>query len=79
MVTLEETRKPKHNIHPLKRDEKQEQLKRKMTVVSATLDYLIVHYVGEMISDNFDPSKDYYEQQKVQAEKYFKLRRLDRL
>lgn len=61
------------------REEKQTELEKHRVVVSATLVYLLNHFTGTIVYDNFDLIKDYYEQQKVQASKYFKLRRLDRL
>jgi len=68
-----------HDLLTLKPHEKQTELHRKRSIVLATLDYLLDNYVGIIIYDDFDPVKDYYVQQQVQAEKYFKQRKLDRL
>jgi hypothetical protein len=45
----------------------------------ATLDYLEERLGGSFVYDQYDPVTEYYQQQKVQTEKYFKQRRLDRL
>jgi len=39
-------------------------------LVLATLDYLIDRHTGEFVCDGFDPVTQYFEEQKVQAEKY---------
>ncbi|RXF72285.1 hypothetical protein [Arcticibacter tournemirensis] len=49
------------------------------TLVIATLDYLIDHYTGEFVYDGWDPVKQHYERQKVQAEKYGKKGQLAKL
>ncbi len=49
------------------------------TLVIATLDYLIDHYTGEFVYDGWDPVKQHYENQKVQAEKYGKKGQLGKL
>jgi hypothetical protein len=63
----------------LTKDEKQTALEKHKVILSATLDYLMNHFTGTIVCDDFDPMKDYYEQQKIQVDKYFKQRRLDRL
>jgi hypothetical protein len=45
----------------------------------ATLDYLQQHLGGSFVCDQNDVVSEYYQQQKVQTEKYFKQRRLDRM
>lgn len=45
----------------------------------ATLNYLEQHLGGSFVYDQYDPVTEYYQQQKIQTEKYFKQRRLDRL
>ena len=59
--------------------QKQSALNRHRAIVMATLDYLIEHYGGIIVHDQIDPVTEYYLQQKVQTEKYYKQRRLDRL
>jgi hypothetical protein len=63
----------------LTREEKQTELEKHRAIVSATLDYLLDHFTGTIVYDDFDLIKDYYEQQKIQTGKYFRQRRLDRL
>lgn len=48
-------------------------------LVVATLDYLIEHYTGEFVCDGFDPIKDYYQRQQIQAGKYGKQGNVKRL
>jgi len=45
----------------------------------AILDYLEEHFGGSFVYDQYDPVSEYYQEQKLQTEKYFKQRRLDRL
>lgn len=60
-------------------EEKQAELERHRAIVLATLDYLEENLGGSFVYDQYDPLTEYYQQQKVQVEKYFKQRRLDRL
>lgn len=76
---LTATLTPLLSIQPLTRNEKQAELEKHRVVLSTTLDYLLNQFTGTIVYDDFDPIKDYYEQQKIQAGKYFKQRRLDRL
>jgi hypothetical protein len=59
--------------------DKQVALTKYRSLILATLDYLLEKFTGMIVYDHYDPTREYYEQQQVQAEKYFKLRRLDRL
>ena len=61
------------------REEKQAELLRHRALLLATLDYLLEHHTGGIVFDGWDPAKEHFSQQKLQTEKYFKLRRLDRL
>lgn len=45
----------------------------------ATLDYLEERLGGSFVYDQYDPVAEYYQQQRIQTEKYFRQRRLDRL
>lgn len=58
---------------------KQSELIRHRAIIQATLDYLVMRKGGSLVFDDYDFLVEYYQQQKIQAEKYFKLRRLDRL
>ena len=60
-------------------EQKQSELKRHRAIILATLDYLLERLGGSIGYDQFDPITEYYQQQKIQTEKYYKLRRLDRL
>jgi len=60
-------------------EQKQSELERHRAVLLATLDYLEQHLGGSFVCDQYDPVTEYYRQQKIQTEKYFKQRRLDRL
>ena len=60
-------------------EQKQKELERHRTLLLATLDYLEQHLGGSFVYDQYDPVTEYYQQQKIQTEKYFKQRRLDRL
>jgi hypothetical protein len=61
------------------REQKQKELQRHRTILLATLDYLEQHFGGSFVVDELDFIAEYYQQQKLQTEKYFKQRRLDRL
>ncbi len=61
------------------KDQKQAELEKNLALVLATLDYLLKINRGIIVYDDFDSVGSYYEQQKVQAQKYFELRRLDKL
>ena len=60
-------------------EQKQAELERHRTILLATLDYLEQHLGGGFIYDKYDLVTEYYQQQKIQTEKYFKQRRLNRL
>lgn len=60
-------------------EQKQTELERQRTILLATLDYLEQYLGGSIVYDQYDPVTEYYQQQKIQIEKYFKQRRLDRL
>lgn len=60
-------------------EQKQTELQRQRSILLATLDYLEQHLGGSFVYDQYDPVTEYYQQQKIQTEKYFKQRRLDRL
>lgn len=60
-------------------EEKQSELQRHRAILLATLNYLEERFGGSLVYDQYDPVTEYYQQQKIQIEKYFKERRLDRL
>ncbi len=60
-------------------EQKQPELERHRAVLLATLDYLEQHLGGSFVYDQYNPITEYYQQQKIQIEKYFKQRRIDRL
>ena len=60
-------------------EQKQSELNRHRAIVLATLDYLLERFGGSFVYDQSDPLTDYYLQQKIQTERYYKQRRLDRL
>jgi hypothetical protein len=60
-------------------EEKQSELQRHRAILLATLDYLAERLGGSIVYDQYDPFTEFYQQQKIQTEKYFKQRRLDRL
>jgi hypothetical protein len=60
-------------------EQKQSELQRHRAVLLATLDYLEERSGGSFVYDQYDPVTEYYQQRKIQTEKYFKQRRLDRL
>jgi len=60
-------------------EQKQSELQRHLAILLATLDYLEERFGGSIVFDQNDPATEYYQQQKIQTEKYFKQRRLDRL
>ncbi|MEP6467099.1 MAG: hypothetical protein ABJB05_12390 [Parafilimonas sp.] len=59
--------------------QKQQELKQYRDIVLATIEYLIERLGGSFVCDELDPVSDYYQQQKILIEKYYKQRRLDRL
>ncbi|RYE22113.1 MAG: hypothetical protein EOP45_08700, partial [Sphingobacteriaceae bacterium] len=61
------------------KEEKQSELQRHRAILLATLDYLEERLGGSFVYDQHDPVTEYYQQQKIQTEKYFKQRKLDRL
>lgn len=60
-------------------EQKQSELERHRDILLATLDYLEERVGGSIVFDHYDPAREYYQQQKLQTEKYFMQRRLDRL
>jgi hypothetical protein len=60
-------------------EQKQSELQRHRDILLATLDYLEERVGGSIVFDQYDPATEYYQQQKLQTEKYYKQRRLDRL
>lgn len=59
--------------------DKREELDRLRIIILQTLEYMIEHYTGSFVLDDYDPSKEYYLQEKKQVEKYYKERRLERM
>jgi hypothetical protein len=57
----------------------QEELDRQRVIILQTLEYMIECYTGFFVFDDYDPSKEYYLQEKNRIEIYYKQRRLDRL
>ena len=55
------------------------ELKQYRDIVLATLDYLSERLGGSFVYDEFDPVSDYYQKQKLQTDKYYQQRRLDKL
>jgi hypothetical protein len=60
-------------------DEEMKELDKLKTLLFATLDYLLEHYVGSMVFDQWDPSVDHYLQEKQKTEKDYKDANLERL
>jgi hypothetical protein len=60
-------------------EQKQIELQRHRTILLTTLDYLDQHLGESFVDDQHNPITEYYQQQKIQTEKYFQQRRLDRL
>jgi len=60
-------------------EQKQSELQRHRTILLATLDYLEERFGGSIVFDQYDPATEYYQHQKIQTEKYFNQRRLDRM
>lgn len=60
-------------------EKKQSELQRHRAILLATLDYLEERLGGSIVFDQYDPATEYFQQQKIQTEKCFKQRRLDRL
>ena len=60
-------------------EQKQSELERYRAILLATLDYMEERFGGSFVFDQYDPVTAYYQQQKIQTEKYFKQRRLDKL
>lgn len=63
----------------MKSKNKQEELDKQRIIILQTLEYLIEHYTGSFVLDDYDPSREYYLQEKNQVETYYKERRLDRI
>jgi hypothetical protein len=60
-------------------EQKQSELQKHRTILLTTLDYLEKYSGGNIVFDGYDPATEYYRQQKIQTEKYFGQRRLDKL
>lgn len=60
-------------------EQKKLELQRYRSILLATLDYLEKHLGSSILYDQYDPVAEYYQQQKIKTEKYFKHRKLDRL
>lgn len=60
-------------------EQKQAALQRHREIILATVDYLLSGQAGSIVFDGEDVVAAYYEQQKLQIEKYYKQRRPDRL
>jgi hypothetical protein len=63
----------------LTREEKQSELTKHRDLLLATIDYLLERYVTGVTPDEFADIASYYKQQKLQTDKYYTQRRLDRL
>jgi len=63
----------------LKPEQKQLELQRHRSILLAALSYLEERLGGSFVYDQYDPITEYYQQQKIQTEKYFVQRRLDKL
>lgn len=61
------------------KEQKQLDLEKYHTIVLATIDYLRERVERSFVFDGIDSVAEYYHEQKIQAEKNFKQRRLDRL
>ena len=60
-------------------EQKQSALERHRDILLATIDYLLSFQEGSIVFDHEDAIAKYYEMQKLQIEKYYKQRKLDRL
>lgn len=60
-------------------DQVQSELERHRAIILATLDYNHEGEVGRIVFDDIDHSIKYHERQKIEIEKYYQLRRLDKL
>ena len=60
-------------------EQKQKELQRHRAILLVTLDYLEERFAGSFVCDEHDAVAAYYQQQKIQTEKYFRQKRLDRL
>lgn len=63
----------------MKSKKKQEELDKQRILVLQILEYLIEHYTGSFVLDDYDLSREYYLQEKNQVEKYYNERRLDKI
>jgi hypothetical protein len=68
-----------HGISVMQPEQKQLELVRHRSILLATLDYLEKLFGGSFVCDQYDPLAEYYQQQKIQTEKYFRQLKLDRL
>jgi hypothetical protein len=64
---------------PMKNQSKRTQLECQRTMLLHTLDFLITHYTGYFVMDEYDSQKQYYNQEKSEVEKYFSLGKLPEL
>ena len=60
-------------------EQKRSELQRHSAILLATINYLLSKHGGSIVYDQKDIIADYYEEQKLQIEKYYKERRLNRL
>jgi hypothetical protein len=63
----------------LRPEEKQTELNKYRNLVFATIDYFLERYFTDVKPDELAAIVGYYKQQKLQIEKYYTQRRLDRL
>jgi hypothetical protein len=59
--------------------QKQAELNKYLAITQATLIYLLDNIGGIIVYNQFDPMNLYYQEQKIQIDKYYQQRRLDRL
>jgi hypothetical protein len=59
--------------------EKQLELDRYRAIIIATIEYQLKKVIGSIVFDNYDPNVDVYQHLQLQTEKYYELRKLDRL
>jgi hypothetical protein len=60
-------------------EEKKTELHRQRDLVLATLNYQLELHAGSIVTDGWDAAREYFDQQKLQTEAYFRGRRLDKL
>jgi hypothetical protein len=59
--------------------DKQAELHRLRSILLATIDYLSQHNAGSFVTDGYDAIREYFNNQQLQTEKYFRQGRLDKL